>query len=49
MNTENETRIEIDGVTYVVSTHYADSEETVIDKIARLVQGDENFPESSAI
>ncbi len=49
MNPEMDMRIEIEGTTYVVSTHYLDSEETVLDKIVRLVQGDENIAESSAI
>lgn len=49
MNPENEMRMEIDGTTYIVSTHFTDGEESVIDKITRLVQGDENIVENSSI
>ena len=33
--------IEIDGTTYIVSTHYSQGEENIIDKITRLVGEDE--------
>lgn len=41
MEPEKDMRIEINGTTYVLSTHYSDGEETVFEKIVRLVQGDE--------
>ena len=39
----SETKIEINGIVYIVTTHYAKPEEseTVIDKIVRLVQREE--------
>jgi hypothetical protein len=50
MNPVNEMRLEIDGIIYVVSTHYADdAQETVTDKIARLVRGDEKIVEKAAL
>jgi len=49
VNPENEMRMEIDGTTYIVSTHFTDGEETVMDKITRLVQGDENIVENPVI
>ena len=38
--------MEIDGTTYIVSTHFSDSEETVLDKLTRLVSEDENITEN---
>ena len=35
--------IEIDGTTYIVSTHYSQDEENIIDKITRLVGEDEQI------
>ena len=35
--------IEIDGVTYVVSTHYSQGVETIVDKLTRLVRKDEQI------
>ena len=49
MKPETEMKMEIDGTTYIVSTHFTDGEETVMDKITRLVQGDENIVENPMI
>ena len=38
--------MEMDGITYIVSTHFSDSEETVLDKLTRLVSEDENIMEN---
>ena len=41
--------IEIDGTTYIVSTHFSTGEETLVDKLARLVSEDENIAENPMI
>jgi len=35
--------IEIEGTTYIVSTHFAEGVETIMDKLTRLVQEDEHI------
>ena len=37
---KNETTYEINGITYLISTNYSEGEETVYDKIGRLIQED---------
>ena len=41
--------MEIDGITYIISTHFSTGEETVVDKLARLVQEDESIAENPMI
>jgi len=36
MPQKNQMTMEIDGITYIVSTHYSKGEETIIEKITRL-------------
>lgn len=48
MNPGTEMRMEIEGTTYIVSTYCANGEETVLEKIARLVREDENIVEKNA-
>lgn len=40
MQPENELTYEINGTTYVVSIHFSDGQEGIMDKISRLVQND---------
>ena len=46
---KNELAIEIDGTTYIISTHFSTGEETIVDKLTRLVQEDENIAENPMI
>ena len=39
---KNETTYEINGVTYLVSTHFGEGEENVMDKIGRLIRDEVN-------
>jgi len=46
---ENETTYEINGVTYLVSTHFSEGDESVLDKIGRLIQEEVENTDSSTI
>ena len=45
MTQKNEMTMEIEGTIYILSTYYSEGDETIIDKITRLVQEDESVLE----
>lgn len=49
MEDAKETAYEINGITYLVSTHFSEGEENVLDKISRLIRQEVENAGSSAI
>ena len=46
---KNEMTMKINGTTYIISTHFSTGEETIVDKLTRLVREDENIAENPMI
>ncbi len=49
MNPDSELTFEINGTIYLVSTHFCEADESVLEKIGRLIQTDVNRGEVEQI